>query len=101
MAGLTVNAVARTHVVLLGIDLDEAKRPGCLGFAIQREDNTENERYWMSGMKTFKATDQELGPRGTVSSRKHPFQSFQWSDYSVKPGYDYTPLSPSMEQQTT
>jgi phosphatidylserine/phosphatidylglycerophosphate/cardiolipin synthase-like enzyme len=77
-------------VVLLGIDLAEAKRPGCLGFAIQREDHTENEVYWLQGMKTFQDTDPLLGPGGQVSSRQHPFQTFQWADYSAKPGYDYT-----------
>ena len=88
--GLTVNAVAGTHVVLLGLDLAEAQRRGCLGFAIQREDHTEHERYWLSGTKTFKETDPGLGPGGRVSSRKHPFQSFQWADYSAKPEHDYT-----------
>jgi phosphatidylserine/phosphatidylglycerophosphate/cardiolipin synthase-like enzyme len=89
-SGLTVNAIAGTHVVVLGLDLSDAKRVGCLGFAIQREDHTEDEKYWMSGMKTFAATDPLLGPGGQVSSRDHPFQSFQWSDYSAKPDHDYT-----------
>lgn len=88
--GLTVNAVAGTNVVLLGIDLAENKRAGCLGFAIQREDHTEDERYWMTGMKTFAETDPGLGPGGQISSREHPFQSFQWSDYSAKPEHDYS-----------
>jgi hypothetical protein len=47
--GLTVNAVAGTHVVLLGFDLTDAARAGCLGFAVQREDVTEHETYWMRG----------------------------------------------------
>jgi len=89
-SGLTVYAIAGTHVVMLGLDLRDAKRAGCLGFAIQREDHTENERYWLRGMKTFEATDPGLGPGGTVASRQHPFQTFQWADYSAKPGYDYT-----------
>jgi len=88
--GLTVNAVAGTHVVLLGLNLAPSRRAGCLGFAIQREDHTEDERYWMTGMKTFAATDPLLGPGGQVSSREHPFQSFQWADYSAKPLHDYT-----------
>lgn len=88
--GLTVNAIAGTHVVLLGLDLAAAQRKGCLGFAIQREDHTEDERYWMSGMKTFKATDPGLGPGGQASSRDHPLQTFQWADYSAKPEHDYT-----------
>ncbi len=89
-SGLTVNAVAGTHVVMLGLDLSDAKRKNCLGFAIQREDHTEDERYWMSGTKTFEATDPNLGPGGQVSSHEHPFQTFQWSDYSAKPEHDYT-----------
>jgi PLD-like domain len=88
--GLTLNAIAGTHVVGLGLDLAESHREGCLGFAIQREDHTEDERYWMSGMKTFAATDPGLGPGGETSSRQHPFQSFQWADYSAKPEHDYT-----------
>lgn len=88
--GLTVNAIAGTHVVLLGFDLTEARRAGCLGFAIQREDHTEQERVWMKGTKTFKETDPDITLGGQVSSRKHPFQTFQWADYSAKPGYDYT-----------
>lgn len=55
-AGLTVNAIAGSHV-LLGLSLSTATRKGCLGFAIQREDRTEEERRWMRGMKTFEATD--------------------------------------------
>ena len=88
--GLTVNAIAGTHVVILGFDLPKSRANGLLGFAIQREDHTENERYWMSGLKTFAATDPLAGPGGQVSSREHPFQTFQWSDYSAKPDHDYT-----------
>ena len=88
--GVTVNAIAGTHVVTLGMDLDEARRAKCLGFAIQREDHIEDERYWMTGMKAFRETDPGLGPGGRASSREQPFQGFQWADYSAKPGYDYT-----------
>ena len=88
--GLTVNAISGTHVVMLGHDLSEAARKGCLGFAVQREDHTENERYWMSGTKTFEKTDPHLGPGGQVSTRQHPCQSFQWADYSAKERHDYT-----------
>src|SRR5215212_8153627 len=89
-AGLTVNAIAGTNVVYFGLDLAEAQRKGCLGFAIQREDHTEDEKTWMRGMKTFEETLPEPDPGVLVSSREHPFQSFQWADYSAKPGYEYT-----------
>lgn len=89
-SGLTVNCIAGTNVVVLGLNLSDQARAGCLGFAIQREDHTEDEKYWMSSSKAFAETDPLLGPGGQVSSRDHPFQSFQWSDYSAKPGHDYT-----------
>lgn len=88
--GLTVNAIAGTNVVMLGMSLSKQTARRLLGFAIQREDHTEGERYWMRGMKTFEATDSGVAPSGQASSRAHPFQSFQWSDYSAKPDHKYT-----------
>ena len=88
--GVTLNAIAGTHVVTLGLDLSEARRAGCLGFAIRREDHTEGERVWLRGLKTFQATDPELGPGQSVSTRFHPVQAFQWADYTAKPEHDYT-----------
>ena len=87
--GVTVNAVAGTHVVTLGMDLTAERRKKCLGFAIQREDRTEDELIWLRGLKTFEETDPGLGPGESVSSREHPFQTFQWADYSAKPDHDY------------
>lgn len=88
--GLTVNAIAGTYVVTLGLDLDKDARKGCLGFAVQREDHTEDEKYWMRGSKTFEKTQGDAGFGDMFSTREHPLQSFQWADYSAKPGYDYT-----------
>jgi phosphatidylserine/phosphatidylglycerophosphate/cardiolipin synthase-like enzyme len=88
--GLTVQAIAGTHVVTLGFDLTDERRAGCLGFAIQRQDHTEDELVWMRGMKTFEATDPGLEPAGTASTREHPVQGFQWADYAAKAEHDYT-----------
>lgn len=41
---LSVQAIAGTHVVLLGMNVPQAKCPGLLGFAIRRHDHTEGER---------------------------------------------------------
>ena len=88
--GLKVHAVAGTYVVLLGFDLAEADCDGFLGFSIHRTDHTENEAYYLSGMKAFAETDPGF-PAGSLHSTKdHPVQSFQWADYSAKPGHDYT-----------
>ncbi|GAB2556413.1 phospholipase D-like domain-containing protein [Spirosoma areae] len=87
---LTIFAVAGMRVVTLGLDFSGQKRVGCLGFAIKREDHTNQETFWMRGIKTFEATLPHPDPAVPVSSREHPFQSFQWSDYSVEPGQLYT-----------
>src|SRR5262249_48254853 len=55
--GLTVNAIAGSYVVLLGLNITDALRPGLRGFAIKRTDHTENESYWMSGTKVFESVE--------------------------------------------
>lgn len=84
-------AVAGTHVVLLGWDMPEAdiRAQGVLGFAIQRRRASDGETIWMSSMKTFKSVDPDPGPGVPVSCYRHPFQTFQWADYSVSPGESY------------
>lgn len=89
-SGLTVNAVAGCHVVLLGFDIDPQRRRGLRGFAVRRTDPTEGETFWMKGMKTFKSVVPSPGAGEQFSSLVHPFQSFQWADYSAKPDRDYT-----------
>lgn len=88
--GLKVHAVAGTYVVLLGFDLAEADCDGLLGFAIHRTDHTENEAYYLKGMKVFTETDPGFPAGSLYSTRDHPIQSFGWADYSAKPGHDYT-----------
>lgn len=87
--GIQLQAIAGTHVVLLGWDMSRQESEGVLGFAIHRTDHIEDEAYWLGGMKTFEETDPGLGPGGLVSTRQHPVQGFTWSDFSAKPGHDY------------
>lgn len=87
--GLTVNAVAGSYVVVLGLNIDDAGRAGLRGFAIQREDKVAGETFWMKGMKTFHSVEPHPAPGEQFSSMTHPFQSFQWADYSAKPGFTY------------
>src|SRR5262249_23562970 len=47
------------------------------------------ETYWMKGMKTFPSVEPHPAADEQFSSLVHPFQTFQWADYSVKPGYTY------------
>jgi phosphatidylserine/phosphatidylglycerophosphate/cardiolipin synthase-like enzyme len=87
---LSVHAIAGTHVVLLGMNLPKSKCPGLLGFAIRRQDHTEGESYWLSGYKTFSSVVPDPAEGVPYSTLKHPIQGFTWSDFSAKPGYEYT-----------
>ena len=88
--GLTVNAIAGTSVVMLGMDMTDAARAGCLGFAIRRTRHDTNEVEWLRGMKSFEATQDDGGDGDGFRSNKHPFQSFQWADYMARPDTEYT-----------
>lgn len=89
-AGLSVRAISGTYVVMLGINLPKSDCSGLRGFAIHRTDHTENEAYWLKGLKTFAATDPGFPPGSSYSTRDHPIQGFGWSDYTAKPGHVYT-----------
>jgi hypothetical protein len=88
--GITINAIAGTYVVFLGLNIEAAARKGFRGFAIQRQDHAEDELTWARGMKTFEATEPTPEQGETFSTLKHPWQGFQWADYSAKPGHRYT-----------
>jgi phosphatidylserine/phosphatidylglycerophosphate/cardiolipin synthase-like enzyme len=89
-AGLTVNAIAGTHVVFFGLDLAKSKRAGFRGFGFQRFDHVEGDTIWLQGLKTFEKTEPYPATGERFSTLHHPIQSFQWADYSAKPGTAYT-----------
>lgn len=89
-SNVTINAVAGNHVVMLGLDIAGTLRRGLRGFAIRRTDHSEAETFWMKGVKTFASVEPTPAVGEQFSSREHPFQSFQWSDYSAKPDHEYT-----------
>ena len=89
-SGISVHAISGTYVVLLGLDADEVAREGLLGFAIEREDHTEGERYWLEGFKTFEETEPDPCPGSLFSTLEHPIQTFLWGDYTAKPDHEYT-----------
>jgi phosphatidylserine/phosphatidylglycerophosphate/cardiolipin synthase-like enzyme len=90
VGNLSVQAIAGTHVVMLGMNLPEQICSGLLGFAIRRHDHTEGESYWLSGYKTSKSVEPYPAEGVLYSTRKHPIQDFSWSDFTAKPGYNYT-----------
>lgn len=87
---LSVRAVAGAYVVFFGMNMPKNKTSRLLGFAIQRKDIQSGETNWMRGMKTFAETDPNDRAGTDYTSREHPYQSFQWADYTVKPGLQYS-----------
>lgn len=85
-------AVAGTRFVGLGWDMSasDIKSEKVLGFAIERTRKRDGEVIFLKGMKTFKSILPDPGKGVKVSSREHPFQGFQWSDYAVSPDEAYT-----------
>jgi len=87
--GLSVYAIAGTYVVMLAMDATEQAREGLLGFAIERTDKTENEQYWLKGMRTFKSVYPNPPEGALTSTHDHPIQDFLWSDFTAKPNHKY------------
>jgi phosphatidylserine/phosphatidylglycerophosphate/cardiolipin synthase-like enzyme len=87
--GFSVHAVAGNHAVFFGFDLSDTARPGCLGFALQRTDRTENQTYWLSAFKTFRSQVPHPVPTQTYTTNQHPIQGMWWGDYSAKPAHNY------------
>lgn len=92
---LIVRAISGLHVVTLAWDFKSgrsAKKKGLLGFAIERSELAGAkvvERYFLRGIKRFRDKDEGV-PAGTpLPTSEHPIQSFQWGDYTVKPGRSY------------
>jgi phosphatidylserine/phosphatidylglycerophosphate/cardiolipin synthase-like enzyme len=85
---VTVRAISGTHVVFLAFNMKESDAKGLMGFAIQRENLTEDETIWLRGNKTFAAIRPSTGIED-ASSHEHPFQAFQWADYATLPSHRY------------
>jgi phosphatidylserine/phosphatidylglycerophosphate/cardiolipin synthase-like enzyme len=93
---LSLNAIAGTYVVLLGINIASKSQllEGLLGFAINRIDHAAKKKpggEWLKGYLTFETTRKRKQDFGElVSSLKYPIQEFLWGDYTVKPNQQYT-----------
>jgi len=87
--GFQVFAVSGVNTISFGIDADQAARQGLLGFAVERLDPTENERYFMYGFKVFKSVIPQPGEGTIVSTWDQPVQSFVWDDFTAKPDRPY------------
>lgn len=89
--GFTVFAVTGVNTLSFAIDFEPAKAKGLLGFAIERHDLKNKERYFMKGFKVFRELIPFPNKDTVVSTFEHPVQSFVWDDFTGKPDnkYDY------------
>jgi phosphatidylserine/phosphatidylglycerophosphate/cardiolipin synthase-like enzyme len=87
--GFQIFAVAGVNTVSFGITATAAARKGLLGFAIERADPAENERYVMPGFKVFRSIIPHPDKDTHVSTWDHPVQSFVWDDFTGKPDHVY------------
>ncbi|WP_421809437.1 phospholipase D-like domain-containing protein [Flagellimonas sp.] len=88
--GFKLNVISGTYVVMMGWHLPQNQCGGLMGFSIHRESPSENEAFYLKGMKVFPETDPGFPPGSMYETSKQPIQGFQWSDYSAKPGLTYT-----------
>ncbi len=96
-AGLTLRVIAGTHNAILGIDLQENKRAGCLGFSIQRTDigpakhplpTAKQPTRWLPNLLRFPgAKPEEDG--AALTTETAPLQKFRWGDYTLSPATRY------------
>lgn len=90
--GLQVFAVTGVHSVSFGISATATARRGLLGFAVERIDPVEDERYFLPGFKVFGSVIPRPDASTQVSTRDHPVQSLVWDDFTAKPDRAYTYL---------
>lgn len=89
VGGYQVFAVSGVNTVSFAIDGKDADTAGLLGFAVERHDVQENERYYMYGFKVFRSVVPNPQENVAVSTFDQPVQSFVWDDFTAKDGREY------------
>ena len=87
--GYVVYAVAGVNTVSFAIDFTDADTKGLLGFAVERHDLKNDERYFMRGFKVFKDFLANPDENTVVSTYENPVQSFVWDDFTGNPDNKY------------
>ena len=82
-------AVTGTNTVSFAIDASAANTKNLLGFAVERIDPFEKERYFVNGFKVFPSVIPYPDANLTVKTNDHPIQSFVWDDFTAKDGREY------------
>jgi phosphatidylserine/phosphatidylglycerophosphate/cardiolipin synthase-like enzyme len=80
-----VKAYAGTNGVLLAFDLDQTRKLGFLGFAVEQKEG-KKPWQWLLNSLTFPGRAHTIPKWGATPSNLAPFQKFRWADYSIEPG---------------
>jgi phosphatidylserine/phosphatidylglycerophosphate/cardiolipin synthase-like enzyme len=80
-----VKAYAGTNGVLLAMDLDEPRRKGLLGFAIEKQQGAKPWLFLFNSL-TFPGKAHTFPQFHATPSDIAPLQKFRWADYAVNPG---------------
>ena len=84
IGGYQVYAVSGINTVSFGIDAKDVNSDGLLGFAVERRDVKEGQRYFMYGFKVFRSVVPNPTGEQPVSTFDQPIQSFVWDDFTAK-----------------
>ncbi len=82
-----IKAYAGTTGIIVAFNVEDAKREGLLGFAVERRIVRTGEQEWLRGALPFPG--QALEEDGRLPSNEAPIQKFRWADYSVFPDTEY------------
>ena len=99
VGGYQVFAVSGVNTISFAIDAKDADTAGLLGFAVERHDLENDERFYMYGFKVFQSVVPEPEPSLEVTTYDQPIQSFVWDDFTAKDGHAYEYFFPSAEGQ--
>jgi phosphatidylserine/phosphatidylglycerophosphate/cardiolipin synthase-like enzyme len=84
-----VFAVTGTNTVSFGIDFEGVNTKGLLGFAVERIDKKEDQRFFTFGSKVFPSVVKKPDDKLIIKTNDHPIQSFVTDDFTAKPGRAY------------
>lgn len=87
--GGTLVAVSGVNTISFAVIATDQLKQGLLGFAVERLDPTDNERFFMAGFKVFKSVIPQPQPGMRASTFDQPVQSFVWDDFTAKPDREY------------
>ena len=77
------------NTVSFAIVAGREMKKGLLGFAVERIDPEEDERFFVNGFKVFRSVIREPDEKTAVSTFDHPVQSFVCHDFTAKPDRTY------------